>query len=108
MRTIICLVLAGVIVVASACATTPNAPPSVNVTGKWAGTWSYETASLGNGTLNGTFTQDGATLRGNFDVTGPVVNRAANNIIGTVPGNTIELSQPTSGSLTVTGNEISG
>jgi hypothetical protein len=94
--------------VASACATTPAAPPSVNVTGKWAGTWTYENPSLGYGILIGSFQQDGSKLNGNFDVTGPVINHAANNIIGSVSGDTIRLSEPTTGTLTVNGNEITG
>ena len=94
-------------VAASACAATPAAPPSVNVTGNWAGSWSYETASLGNGDIRGTFQQDGEKLSGRFDVTGPVVNRVA-NLVGVVSGNEVRLSQPASGTLTVAGNEMSG
>jgi len=101
------LLLALTMVGVSACATTPSAPPSVNVTGPWAGDWQYDNPSVGAGTVRGTFKQDGSNLTGNFDVTGPVVNRTA-NVIGTVSGNIITLSQPASGSLTVNGNEISG
>src|SRR5262245_8961281 len=108
MRTTVGLMLVGLVIAAAGCASTPAAPPSVDVSGKWAGTWSYETPSLGNGNMNGTFTQTGSNLNGNFEVTGPVVNRAANNVIGTVSGNTIKLSQPASGTLTVNGNEITG
>jgi membrane protein DedA with SNARE-associated domain len=108
MRTAIGVLLASVMLVASACATTPAAPPSVNVTGKWAGTWTYENPSLGYGILIGSFQQDGSKLNGNFDVTGPVINHAANNIIGSVSGDTIRLSEPTTGDLTVNGNEITG
>lgn len=108
MRTLSGLLIAAVMIVVSACATTPAAAPSVNVTGKWAGSWSYENPTLGSGTLTGSFQQNGADLSGNFDVTGPVVNRAANNIIGFVSGNEIRLSQPSSGTLTVSGSEISG
>ena len=107
MRTTLGLFLAVAMIVVSGCASTPAAPPGVDVSGTWAGTWSYEHPSLGNGTLKGTFKQDGSNLRGDFDVTGPVVNRTA-NIIGFVSGNEIRLSQPASGTLTVSGNEMSG
>ena len=89
------------------CASTPSGPPSVNVTGPWAGDWQYDNPTVGAGSVKGTFKQDGSNVTGNFDVTGPVVNRTA-NIIGTVSGNVITLSQPVSGTLTVTGNEMNG
>jgi len=85
----------------------PAPPPSVDVTGSWAGTWTYENWSLGNGTITGTFKQDGANLSGNFNVTGPSLNHVA-NIIGFVQGNDVRLSQPSTGTLTVTGNQMSG
>lgn len=102
------LLLGGVLVMAAACATAREAaPPSVNVSGAWAGSWSYENPTLGSGDVRGTFQQDGAKLTGHFDLTGPVVNRTA-NVIGTVSGNEIILSQPASGSLTVSGDQIAG
>ena len=101
------LLISGVMIIASACATTSSAPPAVNVTGSWNGTWSYENASLGGGDARGTFQQDGDKLSGRFDVTGPVVNRTA-NIVGVVSGNEVKLSQPSSGTLTVNGNEMTG
>jgi len=107
MRTRLGLLIGSVMVVASACATTPSAPPAVNVSGTWTGTWSYENASLGGGDARGTFQQDGDKLSGRFDVTGPVVNRTA-NIVGTVSGNEVKLSQPSSGTLTVSGSEMTG
>ncbi len=107
MRTLLGLLLVSVMIVASACATMPAPPPSVDVTGSWAGTWTYENWSLGNGTITGTFKQDGANLSGNFNVTGPSLNHVA-NIIGFVQGNDVRLSQPSTGTLTVTGNQMSG
>ncbi len=63
----------------TACATGPAAPPSVNVTGQWVGTWAYENTTLGTGNIQGTFQQDGANITGNFTVSGPnVINRVAN------------------------------
>lgn len=100
------LLLASVMIAAAACATAAPAP-TVNVSGPWAGTWSYENPSLGGGDLRGTLQQDGDKLSGRFDVTGPVVNRTA-NLIGFVSGNEVKLSQPSSGTLSVTGNEMTG
>ena len=85
----------------------PKAPPSVNVSGNWVGTWQYESVQMGSGSLRGSFQQDGAKLSGNFDVTGPVLNRTA-NLVGVVSGNDIQLSMPASGWLTVKGDEITG
>jgi hypothetical protein len=91
----------------SACASTPSAPPTVDVTGPWAGNWQYDNPTVGAGSLRGTLKQTGSNVTGSFDVTGPVVNRTA-NVIGTVSGNVITFSQPISGSMTVNGNEMNG
>lgn len=107
MRMPLGLLLGSMLIAGAACATGPAAPPSVNVTGQWVGTWAYENPSVGAGDIRGSFQQDGAKLSGNFNVTGPVVNRVA-NVTGTVSGNEIKLSMPASGYLTVTGNEMSG
>jgi len=107
MRTIFGFLLVSVMIVASGCATAPAAPPSVNVTGNWVGKWQYQNPSNGSGDVRGTFQQDGAKLTGNFNVTGPVVNNVA-NITGLVSGNEIQLQMPSSGRLTVNGNEITG
>jgi hypothetical protein len=85
----------------------PKAPPSVNVSGNWVGTWQYDYVQNGSGEVRGTFQQDGAKLSGNFNVTGPVLNRTA-NVAGVVSGNDIYLTMPASGNLTVNGNVITG
>jgi hypothetical protein len=107
MRTVLGLLLVSAMVAVAGCATTPAAGPAADVSGSWAGTWSYENPSLGNGDLRGVFQQQGDTLSGRFEVTGPVVNRTA-NIVGTVSGNDVKLSLPASGTLTVSGNEMTG
>ena len=112
MRTWVALMLGAVIVTVGACASTPTAPPSVNVSGKWAGDWSYPDPAMGGGTLSGTFQQDGGKLSGNFLIIGGgnTVRYPAATIIGFVSGNQVILSQPSSGTLTVnaTGTEMSG
>jgi len=85
----------------------PKAPPSVNVTGNWVGSWQYENVQMGSGDLRGSFQQDGSKVSGNFNVTGPVLNRVA-IISGVVSGSDITLEQPATGWLTVKGNEITG
>ena len=110
MRTLFGMLLAGVMIVGSGCATTESkmAPANVNVTGNWAGTWVYERQSLGQGTLTGTFQQDGDKLNGNFTIIG--TGGRVVPIIGFVTGNDVKLSQPAFGTLTVTadGKEMSG
>lgn len=107
MRMPLGLLIGSALLAGAACATGTAAPPSVNVTGQWAGTWAYENATLGTGDIRGTFQQDGAKVSGNFNLTGPVVNRVA-IVSGTISGNEIKLSTPASGYLTVTGNEMTG
>lgn len=108
MRALLGLLFGAVLMAVTACATGPTAPPSVNVTGQWAGTWAYENTTLGTGNIQGTFQQDGANVTGNFTVSGPnVINRVA-SVTGTISGNEIKLSMPASGYLTVTGNQMTG
>jgi len=98
-------------IVVAGCATTPMQPPAVNVTGQWSGTWAYERQSLGSGSLRGTLTQNGERLSGSFSLAGGggrLSGPRVVTVIGTVSGNEITLSQPSLGTLTVTGNEISG
>ena len=110
MRTSFGLLLVTVMIAASACATTPAAAPTVDVTGKWAGDWSFENPSLGGGTLSGSFQQDGSKVSGNFAIVGggSAVRYPSATIFGTVSGNEVRLSQPSSGTLTVNGNQMSG
>jgi hypothetical protein len=99
--------LIAVAAVLTACASAQLAPPAVNVSGNWAGTWSYESVQMGSGDLRGTFEQNGQNVSGTFNVTGPVLNRVA-IISGAVSGNEILLGRPSSGRLTVEGNKITG
>lgn len=99
--------LGAMMLATTACSTAPLAPPAVDVSGNWVGTWQYDNVQMGSGDLRGTFQQSGQTLTGNFNVTGPVVNRVA-QLNGAVAGNEIILTTPASGRLTVSGNEITG
>ena len=107
MRLLTTAVLLSAVLAMSACATTPMAPPTVDVTGKWAGTWNYENPTLGGGQIWGTFKQDGSKLSGLFNVTGPVVNNTA-EVIGFVSGNELRIAQPSTGYFKVTGTQMTG
>lgn len=107
-RTSLGLLLVSVVIAVTGCASSgPAAPPSVDVTGSWSGTWAYENVSIGSGQIIGSFKQDGSKVTGNFTVTGPVVNGVA-NVLGIVSGNEIRLELPSSGYMTVTGNQMTG
>jgi hypothetical protein len=108
MRAPLGLLFGAVLMAVTACATGPTTPPSVNVTGQWAGTWAYENASVGSGDIRGTFQQDGANVSGNFTISGPNVQNRVATVTGTISGNEIKLSMPASGYLTVTGNQMAG
>jgi hypothetical protein len=83
------------------------APPSVNATGKWQGTWQFEQVSMGSGQIVMDLKQVGAELTGDVLVTGPSVNRPT-TIQATVSGNQIKLEGRIPGTLTVTGDQMSG
>lgn len=103
--------LAGLVVVFAGCAgaaSTPSAPPSANVTGKWAGTWSFRNPAMGGGQVIMDLKQDGAKVSGPMTVTGPTSSEPT-NFQGTMSGNTINLDAAYgSGSLTVKGDEMTG
>ena len=83
------------------------APPFVNVTGKWLGTWMFDPVSLGGGQVVMDLTQVGASVTGKLLVTGPSVNRPT-TIEAVVSGDTVTLKGRIPGTLTVTGDQMSG
>jgi hypothetical protein len=103
--------LVGLIMLLAGCAagaSTPAAPPSVNVTGKWNGTWSFRNPAMGGGQVIMDLKQDGAKVTGPMTVTGPTSSEPT-NFAGTVSGNEIRLDAAYgSGSLTVKGDEMTG
>ena len=86
------VLIAGLMVVVGGCAgaSTPLEPPSVNVTGKWAGTWSFRNPAMGGGQVSMDLKQDGAKVTGPMSVTGPTSSEPT-NFAGTVSGSTITL-----------------
>ena len=105
------LLIAGRRVVLGGCAggaSMPSEPPSVNVTGKWAGTWSFQNPSMGGGQVTADLKQEGAKVTGPMSVSGPTSSEPT-NFQGTVSGNTVVLEAAHgSGTLTVKGDEMTG
>lgn len=92
---------------AAACATTPAAPPILDVGGVWIGDWEFDPPSAGGGMLSMTVTQAGTDIRGTVEVTGRGPNRPR-NFAGVLIGNEIRLTAPFIGTLQVNGNEMTG
>jgi len=85
----------------------PTAAPSVNLTGKWAGSWQFTPVQAGSGQVTMDLTQTGSDVNGNVLVTGPAVNQPT-TVQGTVSGNEFRLSGRISGTFMVTGDQMSG
>jgi hypothetical protein len=110
MRLIRAFVVAGAMVAMAGCASggTTIAPPTVDVTGKWAGTWAFRNPSLGSGQVSMDLKQTGAEVSGPMNVSGPTSSEPT-NFAGTVSGNSIVLKAAHgSGTLTVNGDQMSG
>jgi hypothetical protein len=92
------------------CASAPSAPPTVDVTGVWVGTWVTKNQTW-NGPVKMTLVQKGADVTGDLvmragfgDLSGPVIR-------GFVSGNEYRLFLTTgrlSGYLTVSGDDMTG
>ena len=102
------LLLGAAVVITSGCASgTPAAPPSVDVTGNWVGTWMYEPSSVGSGTVQLALKQSGSAVTGQMDIQG--ARATAGPVTGTVSGNVVTLSHSQgSGSGAVTGDMMTG
>jgi hypothetical protein len=85
----------------------PTTPPSVNVAGKWAGTWQFTPIAAGSGQVTMDLTQTGGDVAGGVVVTGPSVNQPT-TIQGTVVGNEFRLAGRISGTFVVTGDQMTG
>ena len=86
--------------------TTAATPSSADVNGSWSGTWTYQHPEQGGGIIVSSFQQTGDKLSGNLTMFGTVGRDYT--VVGYVKGNQITLSQPTVGSLTINGDEITG
>ena len=104
------LLLVGLVVLGSAvCASAPSAQTKSNLTGKWAGTWVFQNASLGGGQIEMTLTQKGSKATGNMVVTGAPVDRSG-AVTMMISGKDVYLVYPTgiTGYLTISGDEMKG
>jgi hypothetical protein len=108
MRGLVAVAL-GVSLLAGGCATTePLAPPAVDVTGTWSGTWHFEPESVGSGTISMTLVQKGAEVRGSLEVVGPTMHRPT-RIEGIVTGDSFRVTGPiTEGWIVVKGDQMTG
>jgi len=93
----------------ASCASAPLAQPSVDVSGKWQGTWVFQSVSLGSGLITMTLSQTGSKATGNMVVTGAPVDRTG-AVSLLLSGNDVYLIYPTgfTGYLTVSGDEMKG
>ena len=108
------LLLVGLLMLGGAmsagCASAPaSAPASVDVTGKWQGTWVFQNASLGSGQVTMTLAQTGSKATGNMIVTGTPVDRSG-SVTMLLSGNDVYLVYPTgiTGYLVASGDEMRG
>jgi|SRR5689334_19332190 hypothetical protein len=104
------LLVGALVLVLSGCGSVASntAPPGVDVTGKWAGTWVFRNPSLGSGEVFMDLKQNGADARGNLMVTGPTTSEPT-YFEGTVSGSSVILKSPyLSGTLDVSGDEMKG
>ena len=84
------------------------APPSVDVSGKWAGTWVFRNPSMGSGEVLMDLKQSGAKATGHLTVTGDTTADPT-YFEGIVSGSTVILNLPyLSGTLAVSGDEMKG
>ncbi len=88
---------------------TQQAPPTVDVTGKWQGNWVARQQTQGAGQIELDIKQTGAKYTGNLLITG-APNDPSGLTEGYVTGNRVEISVPAgaTGYLTVNGDEMSG
>src|SRR5262249_40159880 len=86
-----------------------QAPPTVDVTGKWQGTWVARQQTQGAGQIELNIKQTGAQYSGNLLITG-APNDPSGLTEGYVTGNRVEITLPAgaTGYLTVNGDEMSG
>jgi len=102
------LLVLGVLLLVGACATAPAATtPPFNVTGTWAGTWKFEEPTPGGGDITMVFEQRNDEVSATYEISGPAIKRT-NKMYGSIYGNEIKLLMPATGTLTVSGDQITG
>jgi hypothetical protein len=88
---------------------TQQAPPTVDITGKWQGSWVARQQNQGGGQIELNIKQTGSKYAGNLLITG-AGNDPSGETQGYVTGNRVEITLPAgaTGYLTVNGDEMSG
>ena len=88
---------------------TQQAPPTVDITGKWQGNWVAREQNQGGGQIEMNIKQTGSKYAGNLLITG-APNDPSGATQGYVTGNRVEITLPAgaTGYLTVNGDEMSG
>ena len=83
--------------------------PTVDITGKWVGTWVATNPGLGSGQIEMTLKQTGSQYSGNLLVTGTRTDPSGFTQ-GVVSGNEVRVMQPSNltGSLTATADSMTG
>src|SRR5215470_4059560 len=104
MKTSLRVMLAIVMLGAAGCAGgvgPATTTPTVDISGRWVGTWVATTAALGNGQIEMTVKQTGTAYSGNLLVTGSPTDPSGPTE-GVVSGNQVRVMRPTNltGSLT--------
>ena len=115
MKSLLAVIIGLVVVAAAGCAGgggSATVAPTVDVTGKWAGTFvSFvgSTIGIGGGTIELTLKQTGSQVNGNLVVRG-AVSDPSGPFEGTVSGNELRIIQPSklNGIFTVRGDSMSG
>jgi hypothetical protein len=94
---------------AGCAASMQQAPPTVDVSGKWQGDWVARQQTQGGGQIQLDIKQTGAKYSGNLLITG-APNDPSGLTEGYVTGNRVEITLPAgaTGYLTVNGDEMSG
>ena len=86
-----------------------TAPPTVDATGRWVGSWVATNPALGRGTIEMTLKQIGSQYSGSLLATGTRTDPSGPTQ-GIVSGNEVRMMQPSgmTGSLTVQGDSMFG
>src|ERR1700737_5168750 len=87
--------IGALVLMVSGCAATgrSTAPPSVDVSGKWVGTWVFRNPSMGSGDVLVDLKQSGAKAAGHLTVTGDTTADPT-YFEGIVSGSTVILNVP--------------
>jgi len=87
----------------------PTLAPTVDITGKWVGSWVATNPALGSGAIEMTVVQTGSKYSGDLLMTGSATDPSGCTQ-GIVSGNQVRIEQPTTltGSLTAQGDTMSG